>query len=106
MNERMAKNSYGGGKRHSFYYYRSTGKRWVHLVEEEEGMLRAYQVFEREEVKKPDLELLKAFQKKNPGSDVHLLAPVSQSWVYEGVRVEPWEWILSQSGALSGKPRV
>ena len=95
MNERMAKNSYSGGKRHTFQYYRSTGKRMIHLVEEElGGKTRAFQIMDRETVKKPDLELLKAFKKKNLGSEIYLLAPVLDPWNFEGVRVEPWEWIF------------
>ncbi len=96
MNERMAKNGYAGGKRHTFYYYRSAGKRLAHLVEEElGGKTRVFQLFDREAVKKPDLELLKAFRKKNADSEAYLLAPVLDAWKYEGIRVEPWEWIFS-----------
>jgi hypothetical protein len=96
MNERMAKNTYGGGKRHTFQYYRSTGKRVVQLVEEElGGKTRAFQLLDREAVKKPDLELLKAFLRKNPGSEAYLLAPVRDPWKYDGVKVEPWEWMFA-----------
>lgn len=95
MNERMAKNSYSGGKRHTFQYYRSTGKRMVHLIEEElGGKTRAFQVMDRESVKKPDLELLKAFRKKNPASEVYLIAPVLEPWKFEGVNVVRWEWMF------------
>lgn len=98
MNERMAKNTYAGGKRNLFQYYRSTGKKMIHLIEEElGGKTRAFQIFDHEAVKKPDLELLKAFQKKNVNSEIYLLAPVLDPWKYEGVKVEPWEWIVSGS---------
>ncbi|MEO5969279.1 MAG: AAA family ATPase [Bdellovibrionia bacterium] len=94
-NERTAKNAYSGGKRNTFRYYRSTGKRMIHLVEEElDGSVTAFQIFDREAVKKPDLELLKAFQKKNRKSKAYLVAPVSESWNYEGVDVVSWESIL------------
>ncbi|MGK5090225.1 AAA family ATPase [Bdellovibrionota bacterium FG-2] len=97
INERMANNSYRGGKRHTFQYYRSTGKRVVHLVEEElGGKTRAFQIFEREAVKKPDLLLLSAFQKKVPGAEATLLAPVLEPWKFDGVRVEPWERIFEE----------
>ena len=96
MNERMASNTYGGGKRHAFHYYRSTGKRVVHLVEEEPGgKTMAFQLLDREAVKKPDLELLKAFLRKNPGAEICLLAPVREPWKYDGVKVESWEWMFA-----------
>lgn len=96
MNERMARNMYGGGKRHTFNYYRSTGKRVVHLVEDElGGKTRAFQLLDREAVKKPDLELLKAFRIKNPASEACLLAPVRDPWKYDGIKVEPWEWMFA-----------
>jgi hypothetical protein len=94
-NERMAGNTYRGGKRHGFSYYRSTGKRMIHLIEEElDGKVRAFELFDREAVKKPDLELLKAFQNKNAGAEAYLLAPVLESWKYQGIQVEPWEWLI------------
>lgn len=93
MNERMAKNSYYGGKRNSFYYYRSSGKKMVHLVEEElGGKTKAFQLFDREAVKKTDLELLKAFLQKNHGAEAYLLAPVTDCWKATGIKIEPWEW--------------
>ena len=67
----------------------------IHLVEEElEGGMTAFQVFDREAVKKPDLELLKAFQKKNPKAKAYLLAPVLESWKYEGINIVSWEWMM------------
>jgi predicted AAA+ superfamily ATPase len=96
MSERMAGNTYGGGKRHTFQYYRSTGKRLVHLVEASPGgKTRAFQLFDREAVKKPDLELLKAFKRKNADSEVCLLAPVADAWKEEAVKIEPWERIFA-----------
>jgi hypothetical protein len=95
LNERMANNNYSGGKRNIFYYYRSTGKRVIHLIEEElDGNLTAFQLFEKEAVKKPDLELLKAFKKKNLTSRICLVAPILDSWKYDGVEVISWESIL------------
>ncbi len=64
-------------KRHTFQYYRSTGKRVVHLVEEELGGKT------------------RAFLKKNPSSEACLLAPVRDPWKYDGVKVEPWEWMFA-----------
>lgn len=95
-NERMAKNVYDGGKRHSFYYYRSTGKRLVHLIEEHlDGKTFAFQLMDRESVKKPDLELLKALKKKIPRAKLNLLAPVRDGWAFDSIDVEPWESIFA-----------
>jgi predicted AAA+ superfamily ATPase len=92
LNERMAHNAYFGTKRNRYYYYRSTGKRWIHLIEENlDHGLEAFEVFDRESVKLPDLELLKAFGKKHPSSRKTLFAPIATSWKEDGVRVEPWE---------------
>ena len=65
VNEKMAKNSYFGKKRNRYFYYRSSGKQIIHLIEDDidDGVV-AYQLFNREVVKIPDLERLKAFKKK------------------------------------------
>ena len=52
----------------------------IHLIEEElGGRTIAFQIFDRETIKKPDLELIKAFQKKNPKSVLYFLAPILES---------------------------
>jgi predicted AAA+ superfamily ATPase len=99
LNEKLAAFGYQGGVRPRFFYYRSTGKRLIHLVEEQvHGKISAFQVWDRETVVKPDCELLKAFGEKNPGSVLHLLAPVFESWVdfskESEVHIWPWERIF------------
>ena len=97
LNERLVKTSYSSTKPCVYQFYRSTGKNMIHLIEEEaSGKIRAFQIFDKEVVKKPDLELLKAFKKKNPKAELHLLAPVTEGWNFEGVRVLPWEWIFEK----------
>ncbi len=104
--ERMSKNGYSGSKRNSYFYYRSTGKKLIHLVEEElGGQTRAFQIFDRESVKKTDLELLKAFQKKNPTSSPTLLAPISEGWKEAVVRVLPWEEIYTDISTNSSNQK-
>jgi predicted AAA+ superfamily ATPase len=92
MNERMAHNAYFGTKRSRFYFYRSTGKNLIHLIEEHaDGKLEAVQIFESERIKKPDLELLKAFVAKNQKARGTLLAPVSTPWKEAGIAIMSWE---------------
>lgn len=95
MNERMAMNAYFGKKRNIYYYYRSSGKKIIHLVEEElDGQITAFQIFERERIKKTDLELLKAFHNKNKKSQIILFAPVNSSWKEGNLVVQPWEKMI------------
>ena len=64
----------------------------IHLIEEElDGKVRAFQIFEQERIKKPELELLKAFQRQNPGSAVNFMAPVLNGWKDQSVEIRPWE---------------
>ena len=94
MNERMADESYSNQRKKKFYYYRSSGKKMIHWVEEEApGKIHAFQIFDRESIKKPDLELLKAFLVKNSGARATLLAPIQGRTVHAAVSVQPWEVI-------------
>lgn len=92
MNERLCSNAYSSEKRKVFYYYRSTGKRMIHLVEESiDAPLRAFQVFEAERIKKTDAELMLAFLKKNPGAKGAVYAPLPESQKINGCSFQPWE---------------
>ncbi|MGK5088049.1 AAA family ATPase [Bdellovibrionota bacterium FG-2] len=92
VNEKMAHNAYFGKKRNRYYYYRSTGKHLIHLIEEDldEGLC-AFQILETERVKLPDLERLKAFRKKHKDSKCKLFAPIFDRWKDAGVEVDSWE---------------
>jgi predicted AAA+ superfamily ATPase len=92
LNERWTRAALLGEKKKTIQFYRSTGKRFVHIVESSiGGEMEAVQLFDREAVKKPDLELLKAFRSKNPKAKVALLAPVLEGWTFNGVNVRSWE---------------
>ena len=94
MNERLAASSYSGEKRKLFYYYRSSGKKMIHLLEEGmNGGLRAFQAFESERIRKTDAELMRAFVAKNPGARGEVVAPVKERLRVQGVVFQPWEWL-------------
>jgi predicted AAA+ superfamily ATPase len=98
MNERMAKASYYPGKSRKFYYYRSTGKKFIHLVEEVvDSPLRAFQVFENERILKTDALLMKGFLQKNPGSQCVVLAPIQEPQKVEGIAFLPWEALVRKA---------
>ncbi|MBX9766151.1 MAG: AAA family ATPase [Bdellovibrionales bacterium] len=96
MNERMAKNTYFGKKRNRYFYYRSTGKRMIHLIEEDldKGLI-AFELSTKERIKLPELELLKAFKKKNPKTKTVFLAPIEGGWKEGVVQIQPWESLVS-----------
>jgi len=105
LNERMAQNAYFGKKRNRYFFYRSTGKRIIHLIEEDlDTGLSAFELGMEERIKLPQLELLKAFGKKNKGSRLNFLAPIGEGWDSVGVKVKSWESILS--GGFSPKSEI
>jgi predicted AAA+ superfamily ATPase len=92
MNERLCSNAYSREKRKVFYYYRSTGKKMIHLVEDSiDSPLRALQVLDAERIKKTDAELMKAFLKKNPGARGEVYAPLPRPQLINDIRFVPWE---------------
>jgi hypothetical protein len=94
MNERMAYNHYFDIKANQYYYYRSTGKKHIHLIESTlDGKTRAFQVSDHEKVSLVDLAILKAFKTKCPGTELFWMAPIKDSYRLDGVRIEPWESI-------------
>lgn len=97
MNERMTKHFYSKEKRKSFYYYRSTGKRIVHWVEESiDHPVLAFQLMEDEKIKKIDAELMQAFITKNPGSQGYVLAPIPEKQQIKSCTFLPWEDLCRQ----------
>jgi len=92
LNERLVYDSCFNSKRSTFYYYRSTGKKIIHLIEEKANQdLTAYQVVTHEAIKKPDSELMIAFLKKNPDAEGCILAPVSEKIKLNKIIYFPWE---------------
>jgi hypothetical protein len=100
MNERMAKNAYFDQKRKSFYYYRSTGKRMIHLVEESvDRPTQAFQLIDHEAIRKTDAELMIAFLKKNPKAQGSVLGPIPEKQKIKTCIFLPWETISTTTGA-------
>lgn len=94
MNERLTRNAYSGEKAKTFYYYRSTNKRWVHWVEETpSGKTQAWQIHDSERIKKIDAELMKAFLVKNPKAKGQVLCPSLEKLIVQTVSFLPWETI-------------
>ena len=78
MNERLAKNSYLNENRKQFFYYRSTGKRIIHWVEESiDKPTKSFQLLDHERILKTDAELTLAFLNKNPLAKGTVFAPHS-----------------------------
>lgn len=95
VNERMIHNQYFDSKNHLFYYYRSTGKNHIHLIEESlDSKISAFQIFDTERVQKIDLQLLKAFKGKNSAATLTLFAPIRHGSRIEKIQVKPWEEIV------------
>ena len=91
MNERLSNNSYFDSKRSMFYYYRSKAKTMIHLIESRVDQTEfAYQVFDRESIKKTDAVLMQSFLKKNPKAKGVVLAPLLNATERLGVLFRPW----------------
>ena len=98
VNERLANAAYSLFlKKVDFYYYRSTGKKTIHLIEEPlGGKAQALQILDFEKIRKTDAELMKAFLKKNSKHNGRVLAPITLSQKIGGVSIEPWEQIITR----------
>jgi predicted AAA+ superfamily ATPase len=92
MIERMAKNSYNREKRKSFTYYRSSGKKMIHWVEEGiDQNPRAFQLMDEERIRKIDAALMEAFLVKNPSAAGTILAPIPAQQKIGKSQFLPWE---------------
>ena len=92
----MAWNSYFGKKKNRYYYYRSSGKFILHLIEDDiDQGLSAFQIHMNERIKLPELERLKAFAKKAKKANCTFFAPVSKSWKDDEIKITPWETLIS-----------
>jgi predicted AAA+ superfamily ATPase len=93
MNEQISYESYFGSKKAFFYYYRSSGKKMIHLIRESvDGLLTAFQIINFEKLQFSDSELMSAFLKKNPGkAKGHILGPSPTNTKIKNVAFIPWE---------------
>jgi hypothetical protein len=95
LNERMAYNHYFEAKANQYYYYRSTGKNHIHLIESTlDGKVKAFMVSDRDSVNLVDIAILKAFQMKCSKAELHWMAPVRDSYSLGGVKIQSWETIV------------
>lgn len=77
------------------YFYKSTGKKLIHLIEEDAaGRLDATQLIMHDSVKKTHSELMKAFIVKNKSSreivSGTVYGPVEESFKLNEVQYRPW----------------
>lgn len=93
MNEQLAYEAYFGTKKALFYYYRSSGKKSIHLVRESaDRSLTAFQIINFENLKFSDSELMSSFLKKNSGkSKGYILGPTLDKTKIKDVNFVSWE---------------
>jgi predicted AAA+ superfamily ATPase len=97
LNELLVQDQCQNTKRSEFYHYRSTGKRHLHVIEVHPGRPPiAHQIIDIERVRIIDVQLVKAFLQKNPGSSGRVYAPVRQRIKVDGVSVHPWLDLVMQ----------
>ncbi|MGK5086540.1 hypothetical protein WDW86_03200 [Bdellovibrionota bacterium FG-2] len=76
------------------YYYRSKSRRRIDLIAgESEKDLTAYQILESERVPGTELEILKAFRRKVPGTKLRVFSPQLEPDKTDGIELLPWERI-------------
>lgn len=92
MNELLVRDQNLHSCRSELYYYRSTGKKIIHLVESQPGKsLVGYQLIDHDHLKLPDAELMKAFCIKNPQAKGVVCAPIDSSLMLSQIPFIPWE---------------
>ena len=92
LNERFVYHSLHTTAPHFFYYYRSNGKKRIALIEEVHGKpLSGFHILEEERIDLRDLEIVKAFQKKNKNSKIVNYAPIAEAMKFDSYVLEPWE---------------
>jgi len=93
MNEQISYESYFGTKRALFYYYRSSGKKMIHLIREAaDKTLTAFQIINFEKLQFADSELMSAFLKKNSGNTKgYILGPSTEKTKINHINFIPWE---------------
>jgi predicted AAA+ superfamily ATPase len=95
MNERLCKNAYKNEKAKTACFYRSTGRNFIHWVEAPLGEPPlAIQCMTREQIKKTDAELMRAFLAKNKNARGFILAPIPEPMRVNGILFKPWEDVL------------
>lgn len=90
LNELLVRDVCKNTKPSSFYYYRSSGKNWIHVIEENDSNLFAHQIITHENIEKRDSELMKAFLKKNKTAKGVVRAPVNQKIKLNVISYVPW----------------
>jgi predicted AAA+ superfamily ATPase len=91
LNELLVRDQCQNTERSEFYHYRSTGKRLIHVLEvPADRPPVAHQLIDIERIRIIDVQLLKAFVRKNPGSSGRVYAPVRNRIKIDGVDVHPW----------------
>ena len=79
LNEKLVENVIKHNSEKIFYYYKSTGKKLIHVVEEDlKQKILATQIITHDSIKKTDSELMKAFLIKNKNAKGVILAPVDE----------------------------
>lgn len=92
LNELLVRDTCRNQRPSEFYYYRSTGKRMIHVLEHpSKGPLTAYEIITHDSIKKPDSELMKAFLRKNPRARGLVLAPISEKIKINEISYFPWQ---------------
>jgi predicted AAA+ superfamily ATPase len=91
LNEKLVENTTKHHSEHFFYFYKSTGKKMIHLVEEDlKQRVSAIQIIVHDSIKKTDSELMKAFLKKNKTATGTVIAPIEESLKLNEIRYFPW----------------
>lgn len=92
LNELLVRDQNTHQRRSDFHYYRSTGKRIIHLVETRaDRKIHAYQLIDHDQIKLPDAELMKAFFVKNPQAKGFICAPIETKVFVATIPFVPWE---------------
>jgi len=94
INEQLSYDAYFGTKRSHFFYYRSTGKRMIHLVRESADQTRtAFQIITHENIRHQDGELMRSFLSKNSRGVTRglLLTPSLEKTILKTIPLVPWE---------------
>lgn len=95
LQELIAKNEYLNNGSSQISFYRTTKGSFVHfIVENRNASILAIKILFEEKLDRRELEVLKAFSKKNEENcRIVALAPIKEHLKVDGIEIYPWEYL-------------
>lgn len=93
INEILAQHEYSGGSRPGLFSYRSRGGAKLDLVLQDKKKFLGIQISIKSDITPYFLRSIKSFLASHHGAKGIILAPVTQSFSIDGIKILPWTYI-------------